>query len=83
TKLLGAGAGALLGGFKLKEAAGVGAGMVARGEVGLIVAAIGLERGLLQQDLYTAMVLVSLLTTLVTPPLLKLAFRRRKTDQAA
>jgi len=83
TKLLGAGAGALLGGFKLKEAAGVGAGMVARGEVGLIVAAIGLERGLLQQDLYTAMVLVSLLTTLVTPPLLKLAFRRRKADQDA
>ncbi|HYF91138.1 MAG TPA: cation:proton antiporter [Symbiobacteriaceae bacterium] len=83
TKLLGAGAGALLGGFRGREAAGIGAGMVARGEVGLIVAAIGLERGLLQDDLYTAMVLVSLLTTLVTPPLLKLVFTKRKKERAA
>lgn len=74
TKLAGAGLGALLGGFRLRPALGIGAGMVARGEVGLIVAAIGLERGLLQPELYTAMVIVSLLTTLVTPPLLKAIF---------
>lgn len=74
TKVVGAGVGAKLAGFDTGSALGVGAGMVARGEVGLIVAAIGLERGLLQSDLYTAMVFVSLLTTLVTPPLLKVAF---------
>jgi Kef-type K+ transport system membrane component KefB len=83
TKLVGAGLGAFLGGFKLRESVGIGAGMVARGEVGLIVAAIGLEQGLIQQDMYTAMVLVSLLTTLVTPPLLKLTFKRKTVDQAA
>jgi len=83
TKLVGAGLGAFLGGFKLRESVGIGAGMVARGEVGLIVAAIGLEQGLIQQDMYTAMVLVSLLTTLVTPPLLKLTFKRKAVDKAA
>jgi Kef-type K+ transport system membrane component KefB len=76
TKWLGGGLGALLGGLPVRQATGVGAGMVARGEVGLIVAAIGLERGLLSEGLYTAMVIVTLLTTLVTPPLLKLFFRR-------
>jgi len=74
TKLVGGAARGLLGGLKLRQATGVGAGMVARGEVGLIVASIGLERGLLESDLYTAMVIVSLLTTLVTPPLLKIVF---------
>ena len=83
TKLVGAGLGAFLGGFKLRESVGIGAGMVARGEVGLIVAAIGLDQGLIQQDMYTAMVLVSLLTTLVTPPLLKLTFKRKAVDKAA
>ena len=78
TKLIGGGLGAMLAGFKFRPALGVGAGMVARGEVGLIVAAIGLERGLLVPELYTAMVLVTLATTLVTPPLLKLVFRSGK-----
>jgi len=77
TKLVGGGLGALLGGFKFRDAMGVGAGMIARGEVGLIVAAIGLERGLLENQLYTAMIIVSLLTTLFTPPLLKLIFADR------
>lgn len=75
TKLVGGGLGARLGGFPLRPALGVGAGMVARGEVGLIVAAIGLERGLVTGDLYTAMVIISLATTLVTPPLLKVIFQ--------
>lgn len=81
TKLAGGCLGALLGGFKFRSALGIGVGMVARGEVGLIVAAIGLERGILQPELFTAMVIVSLLTTLVTPPLLKLIFP--KTENAA
>jgi Kef-type K+ transport system membrane component KefB len=76
TKILGCGIGAVLAKFPVRQAVGIGSGMVARGEVGLIVATLGLERGLLAPELYTAMVVVSLVTTLVTPPLLKLAFRR-------
>jgi len=75
TKIVGCGAGALLARFSLREATQVGIGMMARGEVGLIVATIGLNAGLLPPDLYTAMVFVSLGTTLLTPPLLKAAFR--------
>lgn len=77
-KLIGGGFGAKIAGLSTKESIGIGAGMVARGEVGLIVAAIGLERGLLQSELYTAMVIVSLGTTLVTPPLLKWLFPKVK-----
>lgn len=49
----------------------VGMGMVPRGEVGLIFAAIGLSRGVLDDDLYGAVLIVVLVTTLMTPPLLR------------
>ena len=49
----------------------VGVGMIPRGEVVLIFAAYGLQSGALSQGLYTAVLLVVMLTTFVTPPLLK------------
>src|SRR5690349_113018 len=45
----------------------VGVGMVPRGEVGLIFASLGADKGLLDSTLYATIVLVMLLTTLVTP----------------
>jgi len=48
----------------------VGLGMLPRGEVGLIFAGIGLREGVLNADLYAALLLVVLVTTLVTPSLL-------------
>lgn len=48
----------------------IGLGMLPRGEVGLIFAGIGLREGILGDDLYGALLLVVLVTTLVTPPLL-------------
>ncbi len=77
TKIAGCGVGALLARFPVRDATAVGVGMMARGEVGLIIATIGLDQGLLQAELYTAMVFVSLGTTLLTPPLLKAVFRGR------
>ena len=59
----------------------VGIGMIPRGEVGLIFATIGLAEGILTDDLYGALLLVVLGTTLLTPPLLKARFmkvRRRR-----
>lgn len=50
----------------------VGIGMVPRGEVGLIFASIGLSTGVLGGDLYGALLAVILLSTVVTPPLLRL-----------
>ena len=49
----------------------IGLGMLPRGEVGLIFATIGLQAGVLGEDLYAALLLVVLVTTLITPPLLK------------
>jgi len=49
----------------------VGVGMTPRGEVGLIVAAIGLGRGIIGGDTYGVVVLMSLLTTLMAPALLR------------
>ncbi|HUR18603.1 MAG TPA: cation:proton antiporter [Acidimicrobiales bacterium] len=54
----------------------IGLGMLPRGEVGLIFAGIGLREGILGDDLYGALLLVVLLTTLVTPPLLGWRLRR-------
>ncbi len=50
--------------------------MLPRGEVGLIFATIGLQNGVLGDDLYAALLLVVLVTTLVTPQLLKLRYTR-------
>jgi Kef-type K+ transport system membrane component KefB/glycine cleavage system regulatory protein len=58
----------------------IGIGMIPRGEVGLIFASIGKSLGVLDGDLYAAILFVVLLTTLVTPPVLRLrleAMRRR------
>jgi Kef-type K+ transport system membrane component KefB len=63
----------------------IGLGMMPRGEVGLIFAAIGLQEGVLSDDLYAALLVVVLATTLAAPPLLRWrigALRRRPREQA-
>jgi Kef-type K+ transport system membrane component KefB len=77
-KVFGAAVGARLGGFPTHEAFQLGTGMVARGEVTLIVAAAGDKAGLLSSSAFSAIVAVVLLSTLVTPPLLHFAFARFK-----
>ena len=49
----------------------IGIGMIPRGEVGLIFASIGLANGVLDADQYGALILVVLVTTVMTPPLLR------------
>lgn len=49
----------------------IGVGMIPRGEVGLIFAAIGLSTGVLSNDLYASLVVMVLVTTAMTPPLLR------------
>ena len=78
SKFIGSGLGALASGFNVKSSMGVGAGMVSRGEVALILAAMGLESGLLPANYYTSMIIVVIVTTIVTPPLLKLIFGHRE-----
>ena len=74
TKLIGSGLGARLTGFNLQSSISIGAGMVSRGEVALIIAANGLTANLLAKENFTAIVIVVILTTIITPPLLKKYF---------
>ncbi|MGF9713838.1 MULTISPECIES: cation:proton antiporter [Paenibacillus] len=78
TKIIGCGLGARVTGFSWNSSIRIGAGMISRGEVALIIAAIGLEMNLLPQDFFTSVVIVVILTTLITPPLLKKLFGERK-----
>ncbi|WP_420832853.1 cation:proton antiporter [Paenibacillus dendritiformis] len=76
TKLFGCMLGARMTGFGRRSAFGIGSGMVSRGEVALIIATAGLEGALFDPVLFTPLVIVIIVTTLVTPPMLKLAFRQ-------
>ncbi|WP_405098867.1 cation:proton antiporter [Oceanobacillus sp. FSL H7-0719] len=80
TKFVGAGAGAKLSGYGWRNSMGIGSAMVSRGEVALIVAALGLEASLITQDLFATMIVVVIITTLVTPPMMKMFFTQRKPD---
>ena len=75
SKLTGCGLGAKLCGFSNKESLQVGAGMVCRGEVALIVANRGLSMGVLSQAMMTPIIITVVGGTILTPILLKLAFR--------
>jgi Kef-type K+ transport system membrane component KefB len=73
-KAIGCGALARICGFSPRESLRVGVGMISRGEVGLIVAGYGLGHGLIGQDVFSASVIIVLVTTMITPPLLRLVF---------
>ena len=75
TKLIGASVGAKLAGSNWNSSLGIGSAMISRGEVALIIAAIGLESKLLTQDMFAIIVVVVLVTTIVTPPMMKWFFK--------
>jgi Kef-type K+ transport system membrane component KefB len=89
-KFIGAGVGARWAGFSWRESAQVGAGMVSRGEVGLIVANVGVSAGLVTSAEFSAIVGMVIASTLITPPVLRWLFKEtqlpkveRKPDEAA
>ncbi len=73
SKFLGCGLAAL--GLGKAEAVRVGIGMVPRGEVGMIVAQIGLGYGILSRSSYGVVVFMSVATTIIAPPLIKAAWK--------
>ena len=82
SKLLGSGLGARVGGFTNRESVRVGVGMISRGEVGLIVANVGVSAALIRTELFSAVTIIVLLTTLITPPLLRLAYANKEPQDA-
>lgn len=75
TKFVGCGLGARsLGG---RSATIIGIGMIPRGEVGIIVASIGLSLAVISDSLFSVVVFMSMATTIMAPPLLTWAFKRK------
>ena len=61
-------------GFSRRDSLTVGVGMIPRGEVGLITASLGWTAGLVTRDVYIQAVALVVLTTLITPGLLRYCF---------
>ena len=73
-KFFGAGLGARWAGLSWRDAARVGSGMVPRGEVSLIIASVCITQGLIDPAVFSAIVGAVIITTLITPLLLKATF---------
>lgn len=82
TKIIGAGIGAKMCHFSNEECIQIGTGMVSRGEVALIVASKGAALGVLSNVLLGPIVIVVVVTTIISPILLKLAFRDKENNTA-
>ena len=72
--ILGSGLGARLGGFTRRQSLQLGIGMVSRGEVGLIVASVGILEEVITTAVFSEVVVMVIVTTLITPPMLRIAF---------
>ena len=82
SKVVGCYLGARMTGFNNKEGLQIGVGMVSRGEVALVVANKGKELGLVSQNLFGPIIIMVVLTTIIAPILLKIAFRDKKDKNA-
>lgn len=80
SKLIGCGLTAKLTGHNSKDSLVIGIGMVPRGEVAMIVALIGLNLKLINQDVYSALILMSLVTTIITPLILRNWLYRKRAE---
>lgn len=76
SKIIGSGLGGLLGKLSPKESLELGVSMVPRGEVVLIVAAVGITEGFINQAELSVAVAMVVITTILTPPILRVLFRR-------
>jgi Kef-type K+ transport system membrane component KefB len=76
TKLIGCGLPAMIFLKEKSKAMNVGIGMISRGEVGLIVAGVGVSSGALSTDIYTSVIIMVAVTTIITPIWLKMAYKK-------
>ena len=80
SKVVGCGLGARFCGYTGKDALRIGVGMISRGEVALIVANKGIASGLMNDAFFGPVVLVVIVTTVITPILLKLVYKSKEKD---
>lgn len=80
SKIVGCGLGAKMCKYANIQSLRIGIGMISRGEVALIVATKGMAVGLMKEEFFGPIIIMVVLTTVVTPILLKLAFKDREND---
>ena len=81
SKIFGCGLASMLCGYKGRDALKVGVGMMTRGEVALIVSKKGLEAGMLESKYFTSVILLIVVSSVLTPILLKILYSKdAKTD---
>jgi Kef-type K+ transport system membrane component KefB len=83
TKLVGTGLPALIFLKNKSRSMRVGIGMISRGEVGLIVAGVGVSSGALTNDIYTTIIVMVAVTTIITPIWLKIAYKNQPGESAS
>ena len=82
SKMIGCGLGAKICKYTNLQSVKIGIGMISRGEVALIVATKGMSMGLMKDEFFAPLVLVGVATTIVTPILLKLAYKYQASREA-
>ncbi|MDV7400347.1 cation:proton antiporter, partial [Arthrospira platensis SPKY1] len=80
-KIIGSGFGAYKGGFSLNQSLAVGFGMNARGAMEIILGLIALENGLIDEKLFVALVIMAIVTSMTSGPLMKLALKADKKEE--
>jgi Kef-type K+ transport system membrane component KefB len=75
-KVIGCGFGAKFSGFDNKQSLQIGIGMVPRAEVAIIISNLGLNLGIIDENIMAITILLVVITTLITPSLLKWSFER-------
>lgn len=80
SKIIGCGAGALLCKYSPEQSLRIGCGMISRGEVALIVADKGLSLGILPEFFITPILICVVFTTIITPILLKIVYKKKPND---
>ena len=86
TKYIGGYFGAKFGGLPKDSSELIGVSMIPRGEVGIIVATIGLHLGVFNIDMFTAVILMTLATSMIAPPLISRKYKKilkNRADAAA
>lgn len=76
SKIIGCGIGAKLVGFNQHEALRIGVGMMARGEVALIVAQKGLSAGLMEPVYFISVIFLAIISSITTPVILKILYKK-------
>jgi len=82
TKYVGGYIGARLGGVPKDSSVVIGMSMIPRGEVGIIVATIGLNLGIFTNEMFTAVILMAIATSIIAPSLITWAYHRMEQRRA-